>query len=143
MQIDFAFLADSATHRPDGRIDATAIGPFVVAAAHFPAHAEHFAVVTRVGFEPEDAMQPASLRVGVVAPDGTRVAEQTSTVEAPPVIEHMAPHRTRTRVLNFFNVALPQPGTYHCRITLNDTLHYINVYFDATQSEGAIHADDA
>lgn len=135
MQIDFAFLADSATHRADGRIDAAAIGPFVVPATTFPASVEHFAVVTRVGFEPEDEGTPAALRVRVVAPNGVTVAEQSSLVEAPPIIEHMAPHRTRTRVLNFYRVALPAPGVYHCRITLNDTLHYINVYFDAVQDD--------
>ncbi len=133
MQIDFAFLADSATHRADGRIDAAAIGPFVVEVADFPTTVDHFAVVTRVGFEPEDETMPAALRVRIVAPGGETVAEQSSTVEAPPTIERMAPHRTRTRVLNFFNVALPAPGVYHCRITLNDTLHYINVYFDAVR----------
>ena len=133
MQIDFAFLADSATHRADGRIDAAAIGPFVLTSATFPTTVDHFAVVTRVGFEPEDEGTPAALRVRVVAPGGATVAEQASTVEAPPIIEQMAPHRTRTRVLNFYRVALPVPGVYHCRITLNDTLHYINVYFDALQ----------
>ena len=135
MQIDFAFLADSATHRADGRIDAAAIGPFVVPATTFPASVGHFAVVTRVGFEPADEMNAATLRVRVVAPGGETVVEQSSTVEAPPILEHMAPHRTRTRVLNFYHVALPAPGVYHCRITLNETLHYINVYFDVVQEQ--------
>src|SRR5215471_8470987 len=82
MQIDFVFLADSAAQRPDGRIDAIAIGAFTVTAAHFPVKCERFAVIVRGSFEPDET-DPTSLHVQVIAPGGARVAERDVTI-APP-----------------------------------------------------------
>ena len=131
MQIDFAFLADSANVRPDGRIDAIAIGAFIATEERFPASLQHFAVVTRVGFAEEDGDTSGLLRVGIIAPDGTTVSEQESVVEAPPIILTMTEGRKRTRVLNFYDVPLPSPGPYACRITLNERDEYRGIHFDA------------
>ncbi len=119
MQIDFAFLADSATQRPDGRVDALAIGPFTAMHDHFPASVLHFAVVARVGFAREDRDHSGALRVRIVAPDGETVAGQQSVAEAPPVFVDETAGRKRTRVLNFYNVPLPAPGAYVCHVALN------------------------
>lgn len=134
MRVDFAFLADSATPRADGRVDATAIGPFTLTASAFPATIPHFAVVPRIGFAPEDNGQPASLRVRIVGPNAETVAEQAATVDAPRVIAEMTPGRTHTRVLNFYNVRLPEAGAYQCHIALNG-VEETRLQFDATQGE--------
>ncbi len=131
MQIDFAFLADSATVRPDGRIDAVAIGAFAVTATQFPAAVERFAVVTRVGFA-ADETESGTLHVRVRAPDGTVVAERTTTVAPPhPLTQPQPQGRARTRVVNFFNVTLPAPGAYHPVVSLAGE-DYIGMHFDAS-----------
>ncbi len=131
MQIDFAFLADSATQRPDGRVDALAIGPFTATQGRFPASVLHFAVVARVGFTQEDRDRAGTLHVRVVAPDGATVAEQQSAVEAPPIFVAETEGRRRTRVLNFYNVPLPAPGTYVCNVALNGDQFDGDVHFEA------------
>lgn len=129
MQIDFAFLADSATVRPDGRVDAVAIGAFTVSVEHFPTTVLHFAVVTRVGFAAEDGNAAGNLAVRIIAPDGTPVAEQTARVDAPPIFVTETAGRKRTRVLNFYDVPIPAPGTYRCAVTLNGEA-YGDIHFD-------------
>jgi len=137
MQIDFAFLADSATQRPDGRVDALAIGPFTATHDRFPASVLHFAVVARVGFAQEDRDQSGALRVRIVAPGGATVAEQQSAVEAPPIFVDETAGRKRTRVLNFYNVPLPAPGAYVCQVALNSERFDGDVHFDADLADNA------
>lgn len=133
MQIDFAFLADSATVRPDGRIDAVAIGAFALTAARFPAAVDRFAVVTRVTFD-ADEREAGTLHIAIRAPGGAVIAAREVTVEPPPPLtEPQPPGRARTRVVNFFNVALPAPGVYHPVVTLNGD-DYIGMHFDAAHA---------
>ncbi len=61
MQIDFAFLADSAAQQLDGRVDALAIRPFTATHDQSPAWVLHFAVAARVGFAPEGRDQSGTL----------------------------------------------------------------------------------
>jgi hypothetical protein len=130
MRIDFVFLADSATQRPDGRIDAVAIGNFQLSAAHFPTECDRFAAIVRVSFEPEET-EPASVHVRVISPSGTTIEERKVAVAPPdPLTEPHPEGRVRTRVVNFFNVSVPEPGTYHIRATLNG-MDYIGAHFDA------------
>lgn len=136
MHVQFTLLADSATLRPDGRLDATAIGPFSVQAVHFPTSVPEFAVVTRVGFDAGEG-DPGKLVVRVYAPTGEIVAERESEVEAPPIITTPTPDRTRTRVLNFFRVPVPVPGVYHVNIRLNDVDFLTRMSFTAEQVEAA------
>lgn len=132
MHVQFVLLADSATVRPDGRLDATAIGPFTVRAAHFPATVHEFAVITRVNCEAQDE-EPGHLVVRVLAPDGSIVAERDSEIEVPPVYLTRTEDRTRTRVLNFFKVPIPMPGVYQLSVRLNDVDFLTRMHFDAEQ----------
>lgn len=138
MHVHFALLADSATVRPDGRLDATAIGPFTVHAKQFPVIVPEFAVVTRVGFDVEEDA-PGQLVVRIVAPNGAVVAERDSEVEIPPVFAAHTGERTRTRVLNFFRVSLPIPGSYHVHVKLNGVDYLTRIYFDVEQVVAAAH----
>ncbi len=134
MHVDFVFLADAATVRPDGRIDATAIGTFTEEAETFPTKLLRFAVVTRIEFDKDDH-DPGTLHVVVVSPDGAILTEQTSMIEVPPVvIPPPKVTRTRTRVLNFFHVPLPSPGYYECRVSLNDARYEESPHFEVKRS---------
>jgi hypothetical protein len=134
MRIDFVFLADSASQRPDGRIDAVAIGNFQLSASHFPTECDRFAAIVRASFEPEET-EPAAVRVRVISPDGTPVAEREVSIAPPaPLTEPHPEGRVRTRVVNFFNVSVPEPGTYLIRASLNDMDHvgaHFGAHFDA------------
>ncbi len=138
MHVQFTLLADSATLRPDGRLDATAIGPFSVRAVGFPTSVPEFAVVTRVGFDVGEN-DPGKLVVRVYAPNGEIVAQRESEVEAPPVFATPTAERTRTRVLNFYRVPLPVPGVYHVNIRLNDVDFLTRMNFTAEQVEAPIN----
>jgi len=137
MHVQFALLADSVEIRPDGRLNATAIGPFTIQAAQFPATVPEFSVVTRVSFDIGDD-DAGELAVRVFAPNGTVVAERESVVEAPPVIATRTADRTRTRVLNFYKVPLPVPGAYHVHIKLNDVDFLTRIYFEVELVEAEI-----
>lgn len=134
MRIDFVFLADSATQRPDGRIDAVAIGNFQLSATHFPTECGRFAAIVRVSFEPEET-DPAAVRVRAISPSGTPVAEHEVTIAPPKPLTMPHPEgRVRTRVVNFFNVPVPEPGMYLIRASLNDMDHigaHFSAHFDA------------
>lgn len=129
MHVQFALLADSVEIRPDGRLNATAIGPFTIQAAQFPATVPEFSVVTRVNFDIGDD-EAGELTVCVFAPNGTIVVERESAVEAPPVIATRTADRTRTRVLTFFKVPLPVPGSYHVHVKLNGVDFLTRINFD-------------
>src|SRR4051794_18296049 len=142
MHIDFVILADSATQRPDGRIDAVAIGNFTVSVAHFPMECDRFAVVVRVGFEP-DEREPGTVRMQVISPGGVPVAEREVTIAPPSPLTRPHPEgRVRTRVVNFFAVSVPRPGTYRVRATL-DGIDYIGAHFDATLASAAVMEPEA
>ena len=134
MRIDFVFLADSATQRPDGRIDAVAIGNFQVSATQFPTECDRFAAIVRVSFEPEET-ETAAVRVRIISPSGTPVAEREVAITPPAPLTTPQPEgRVRTRVINFFNVSVPEPGTYLIRASLNDMDHigaHFSAHFDA------------
>jgi len=129
VHIQFALLADSVEIRPDGRLNVTAIGPFTIQATQFPATVPEFSVVTRVRFDIGDD-EAGELAVRVFAPNGAVVAERQSAVEAPPVIATRTADRTRTRVLTFFKVPLPVPGTYHVHVKLNGVDFLTRINFD-------------
>jgi hypothetical protein len=130
MQVDFIFLADSASQRPDGRIDAIAIGAFTVMAAHFPAECERFAVIVRGSFEPDES-DPTMVHIQVIAPGGSRIAEREVTIAPPePLLTPKPEGRVRSRVVNFYHVPVPEPGTYNISTTVNG-ITYIGAHFDA------------
>jgi hypothetical protein len=138
MHIDFVFLADSATQRPDGRIDAIAIGNFTLTATHFPTECDRFAMIVRAGFEPDET-EPGTVRVQVLAPHGTAVAERDVTITPPDPLTRPHPEgRVRTRVVNFFAVSVPEPGTYRVRATV-DGIDYMGAHFDAMLASETVH----
>jgi hypothetical protein len=123
MQIDFILLADSATQR-------IAFGAFTVMARDFPTQCERFAVIVRGKFDPDET-DPTSVRIQVIAPGGARVAERETTIAPPEPLTRPKPEgRVRTRVVYFYHVPVPEPGTYHIAATVNGMAH-IGAHFDA------------
>jgi hypothetical protein len=118
--LDFAFLADGAVHRPDGKLDVFGAGFDTILAPTVPAQHPRITLALRVLVSPEEVRELHQVDVVVRAVEGDPIAEAHSTFQPnPEAASHIPTDRLAGigLVMNFDGLVFPAFGTYEFVIT--------------------------
>lgn len=122
MQLAFAFLADYAEAAGDGKMTIAGGDVDTVYAAGFPAvYPKTLALVAKLTLEPGDVAKPHSLRIELIAPDGTSLLPENVTPFEPRSMPAVLDQPLKyTFVLNFPVLVFPTAGKYIFRLIVDD-----------------------
>lgn len=122
MQVDFAFLADTAVATPDGKISAIGLGFENLGAAEFPTTVPNMSFVVRLFIHPAECDRAHTLAIQLWNPDGAIMDVQIeATFTGTKNILNPTGNASLPLVLNLRDVVFPAPGSYAFHVIVDGT----------------------